>query len=310
MGGTDVMQSDPPIMSASAGAPLVGEEDDEEFEVRLLPRGSNPQRRGLHRLPLPSLAGPPVGAAPCIPFEREDVWLGESVRCVGARVRHTVVVTSARKRVYDDDRHHRLTMTDVRGDTHCAHGGEQVWNDGDTEEDFLENTPAASYTEELLDNEMDFSFNLAELVAGAGMQEQVRMVGPGAMDTFFVSGIADDSRKVQDGDLFVCMKGAKHDGHKYAMEAFATGCAVVVVGEEALAAVRTDPHSFTYSLARFASVFAVRLLLGSLLSVGRTSERPLGHRCVRRRVSSQLGGSRVVSCVLDDASPSSDELTI
>jgi UDP-N-acetylmuramyl pentapeptide synthase len=142
-----------------------------------------------------------------------------------------------------------------------------VWNDGDTEEDFLENTPAASYTDELLDNELDFSFNLAELVAGAGMQEQVRMVGPGAMDTFFVSGIADDSRKVQDGDLFVCMKGAKHDGHKYAMEAFATGCAVVVVAEEALAAVRTEPYPLTRSLVRSPSGFEVRLLLGCLRSV-------------------------------------------
>jgi hypothetical protein len=80
------MQSDPPIVSASAGAPLVGEEDDEEFEVRRSPRGSNPQCGWLHRFSIPSLRGPPVGAALCIPFEMEDVLRGESARCAGARI--------------------------------------------------------------------------------------------------------------------------------------------------------------------------------------------------------------------------------
>ena len=70
----------------------------------------------------------------------------------------------------------------------------------------MENT-AAAYTEEL-ENEEDFSINLTELVGAAGMQAHATMVGGGSMDSFYVSGVAHDSRKVQEGDLFVCMAGS------------------------------------------------------------------------------------------------------
>jgi hypothetical protein len=70
----------------------------------------------------------------------------------------------------------------------------------------VENT-AAAYTEEL-ENEEDFSINLTELVGAAGMQAHATMVGGGSMDSFYVSGVAHDSRKVQEGDLFVCMAGS------------------------------------------------------------------------------------------------------
>lgn len=44
-----------------------------------------------------------------------------------------------------------------------------------------------------------------------------------------VSGIVYDSRKVSEGDLFVCISGAVSDGHDFAMDAVAKGALVLVV---------------------------------------------------------------------------------
>ena len=44
-----------------------------------------------------------------------------------------------------------------------------------------------------------------------------------------ITFITDDSRKVKPGCLFVCIKGAKFDGHSVASQALANGaCAVAV----------------------------------------------------------------------------------
>ena len=43
-----------------------------------------------------------------------------------------------------------------------------------------------------------------------------------------VSGIANDSRVVLGGDVFVCVRGATHDGHDFALDAVAAGAVAVV----------------------------------------------------------------------------------
>lgn len=48
-----------------------------------------------------------------------------------------------------------------------------------------------------------------------------------------VAGITHDSRQVKPGDLFVCIRGFKDDGHRYAAEAAAAG-AVALVAERKL----------------------------------------------------------------------------
>lgn len=53
--------------------------------------------------------------------------------------------------------------------------------------------------------------------------------GPGGVDPL-VRGLAYDSRTVQPGDLFVCLRGSRDDGHRHAREAVSRG-AVAVVGE-------------------------------------------------------------------------------
>lgn len=43
-------------------------------------------------------------------------------------------------------------------------------------------------------------------------------------------GVTHDSRQVRQGDLFVCISGARYDGHDYAAEAVAKGAVALVVG--------------------------------------------------------------------------------
>ena len=44
-----------------------------------------------------------------------------------------------------------------------------------------------------------------------------------------ITGLADDSRAVQPGDLFFCLPGANHDGHDFAAQAHERGAAALVV---------------------------------------------------------------------------------
>ena len=46
-----------------------------------------------------------------------------------------------------------------------------------------------------------------------------------------VTDIVNDSRKVTEGALFFCIRGAVTDGHKYAAEVAAKGAGVLVVEE-------------------------------------------------------------------------------
>ena len=46
-----------------------------------------------------------------------------------------------------------------------------------------------------------------------------------------VAGVAYDSRRVETGSLFICIRGALADGHEYAGDAVAKGAAALVVQE-------------------------------------------------------------------------------
>ncbi|WP_328800341.1 UDP-N-acetylmuramoyl-L-alanyl-D-glutamate--2,6-diaminopimelate ligase [Paenibacillus sp. LX16] len=56
-----------------------------------------------------------------------------------------------------------------------------------------------------------------------------RVVGDGTVDC---RGIGADSRRVQQGDLFLCLPGFTVDGHDYAEQAIASGAAALVVERE------------------------------------------------------------------------------
>jgi UDP-N-acetylmuramyl-tripeptide synthetase len=46
-----------------------------------------------------------------------------------------------------------------------------------------------------------------------------------------IQGITHDSRRVKPGDLFVCLVGAAHDGHRFGAQALADGAAALLVNE-------------------------------------------------------------------------------
>ena len=47
-----------------------------------------------------------------------------------------------------------------------------------------------------------------------------------------ITSVTDDSRKVKDGSVFVCLKGFETDGHKYAKTAVENGAAVIVAQDK------------------------------------------------------------------------------
>ncbi|MGH6693466.1 MAG: Mur ligase domain-containing protein, partial [Gammaproteobacteria bacterium] len=49
------------------------------------------------------------------------------------------------------------------------------------------------------------------------------------MGDWRADGVSIDSRTVKPGDLFVAIKGPKHDGHKFADDALTAGAAAVMV---------------------------------------------------------------------------------
>ena len=79
----------------------------------------------------------------------------------------------------------------------------------------------------------------------------------GATDPL-VRGLAHDSRRVQPGDLFVCLRGGKDDGHRHAREAVSRG-AVAIVGERPLEGLDGLPQiavlDSRQALARLAARF-------------------------------------------------------
>jgi UDP-N-acetylmuramoyl-L-alanyl-D-glutamate--2,6-diaminopimelate ligase len=75
---------------------------------------------------------------------------------------------------------------------------------------------------------------LASTIAGARL-----LPGPDGRADVEVTGLAYDSRRVEPGDLFFCIRGAKSDGHGFLPEVSEKGAAAAVVEDES--APRTIP---------------------------------------------------------------------
>lgn len=63
---------------------------------------------------------------------------------------------------------------------------------------------------------------LAKLLTG------VDYTGAADFGEIKIKGVATDSRRVKEGDLFICIRGTNSDGHRYALEAQMLGAAAVV----------------------------------------------------------------------------------
>jgi len=56
-----------------------------------------------------------------------------------------------------------------------------------------------------------------------------------------ITDVTSDSRKVQEGSLFICLKGAHVDGHKYIEQAYKDGAACILVEDE----IKNRPEGLT-----------------------------------------------------------------
>lgn len=92
---------------------------------------------------------------------------------------------------------------------------------------------------------------------------------------FAISGVAFDSREIGSGDLFVAMKGAETDGHKFLDGAFARGAAGALVSEDtAHPYVRVaDTFAALEDMGRAARARMHGKVIGVTGSVGKTSTK-------------------------------------
>ncbi|MBP8707245.1 MAG: UDP-N-acetylmuramoyl-L-alanyl-D-glutamate--2,6-diaminopimelate ligase, partial [Caldisericia bacterium] len=57
-----------------------------------------------------------------------------------------------------------------------------------------------------------------------------------------INGVKNDSRKIKEGDIFICLKGKNHDGHRFINKAIENG-AVAIISEEAKDLYTKEPVS-------------------------------------------------------------------
>ena len=90
----------------------------------------------------------------------------------------------------------------------------------------------------------------------------------GGMD-FFFQGVSTDSRTLQEGELFVALRGDRFDGHNYAMEAFAKDAKGVLIEEGKIG-------DFHWNGFRSRAVVAVKDSLRALGDMARARRRKCG----------------------------------
>ena len=106
-----------------------------------------------------------------------------------------------------------------------------------------------------------------------------KFFGDGSRLSLTVSGVTHDSRKVTEGSLFVCIKGARADGHDFAPAAFEYG-ALCALAERPLPDGRTYilVDSVMDALRRLAAFYRKRLpipVVGIIGSVGKTTAKEM-----------------------------------
>ena len=103
--------------------------------------------------------------------------------------------------------------------------------------------------------------------------------GGKANESFDVAGVTFDSREVGPGDLFVAMPGTVTDGHKYVVQAFASGAAGALVSQSG-AGENWGPHVLVEDVAAALTALAIAArdrtqatVIGVTGSVGKTSTK-------------------------------------
>ena len=128
------------------------------------------------------------------------------------------------------------------------------------------------------------NLSLANIAAAAGGQ----YVGPAEMQSFEVTAIESDSRKVPKGGLFVAIKGERVDGHKFIDQVIANGAAAVLseidLGEKPFPYIRVE--SSLQAVKDIAELYLKQLhipVIGIAGSVGKTSTKEMAYSVLRQK---------------------------
>lgn len=117
-----------------------------------------------------------------------------------------------------------------------------------------------------------------------------------------VKGIKTDSRKVEEGDLFVCLKGEVTDGHKYIDMAIKKGAAAILLEEDIECSIPTIKVESTKEilpiiLRKFYGNFNEKLkFIGVTGTSGKTSASTIIYEFLKKFIeSSYIGSNGVIS---------------
>lgn len=128
------------------------------------------------------------------------------------------------------------------------------------------------------------NLSLANIASAAGG----RYVGPAEMQSFEVTAIDSDSRKVPEGGLFVAIKGERVDGHKFIDQVIENGAAAVLsevdLGEKPFPYVLVE--STLQAVKDIAEFYLKQLnipVVGIAGSVGKTSTKEMTHSVLRQK---------------------------
>ena len=113
-------------------------------------------------------------------------------------------------------------------------------------------------------------------------------MGPAEMQSFEVTAIESDSRKVPKGGLFVAIKGERVDGHKFIDQVIANGAAAVLseidLGEKPFPYIRVG--SSLQAVKDIAEFYLKQLhipVIGIAGSVGKTSTKEMAYSVLRQK---------------------------
>jgi len=102
-------------------------------------------------------------------------------------------------------------------------------------------------------------------------------------------GVAIDNREVHPGDLFVALKGERHDGHKFIAKAFEAGAYAALVNHDAdLSGLNSpllkvpDTQEALVALGRAARARSKAKIIGVTGSVGKTGTKDALYHCFSR----------------------------
>ncbi len=109
------------------------------------------------------------------------------------------------------------------------------------------------------------------------------------------TGVSIDTRTLQEGDIFIALKGEQHDGHRFVAEACEKGAAAVIVQavpanlpEDAITITVSDTQQTLWDLAAYNRARSKATYIGVTGSVGKTSVKEMLYTVLKQQGSAYV----------------------